>query len=129
MSRPRVYCDFNDRIDATTFGLRVRGTLADLERQRLHLAPGLELTLVDHDAFEDGRSAWIVAEGVVAHEPGIGFVARIQPKSFRWEPRLEHSARIVWSDEHTRCGLPTTHQSIDPAWLLDDPSGDGWSLL
>jgi len=128
MTRPRVYCDFNDRIDRTTYGLRVKGTLSDLEGQRLRLTPGLELTLYDHDSFENGDAAWIVADAVVVTEPAVGLVARVDPETFRWEPRIDHDARIHWSPEQLRLGLPNTLESVDPAWFPDDAS-EGWSLV
>lgn len=44
--------------------------------------------------------------------------------------RRAHLARIHWSLEQHRRGLPKTTRIIDPAWLENaDPSGaDGWSL-
>lgn len=129
MSRSRVYCDFNDRIDSNTYGLRVRGTRYDLDRQHLELTPGLELTLYDYDGFENGDPAWIVADAIVVDEPGIGLVARVQPEAFRWEPRAEHHARIHWSPEQLRLGLPQFTETIDPAWFADESSGEGWSLV
>jgi hypothetical protein len=129
MSRPRINCDFNDRVDETTFRLRARGTVADIERQHVHLAPGLELTLVDYDAFEDGSPAWIVADGVVVDEPGVGFVVRIQPDSFRWEPRHEHDAWIYWSDKQVQIGLPTFSQTTDPSWFSGEQHDEAWSLV
>jgi hypothetical protein len=129
MNRPRVYCDFNDRIDTATFGLRVRGTVEDLERQQLRLCPGLELTLYDYDAFDNGDSAWIVADAVVVDEGSIGLAARVHGNSFRWEPRREHEARIRWSDDQVRRGLPTIERTIDPSWFIDGASDEGWSLV
>jgi hypothetical protein len=43
----------------------------------------------------------------------------------------EHSARITWSAEQVRRGLPPVSQTIDPAWLEDaEPlKGDGWTLM
>jgi hypothetical protein len=42
----------------------------------------------------------------------------------------EHTARITWSEEQVRRGLPTVLQTIDPSWLASDPKGaDGWSLV
>ncbi len=42
----------------------------------------------------------------------------------------EHTARITWSDELVRRGLPTVTHSIDSSWLESDPKGaDGWSLV
>jgi hypothetical protein len=42
----------------------------------------------------------------------------------------EHRARITWSDEQVRRGLPTIHETVDPAW--PDGTGPaatiGWSL-
>jgi hypothetical protein len=96
MLRPHVYCEFNDWIDEVTFGLRVRGTLADLECQQVRLISGLELTLIDYDVFKDGSPAWIAADAVVAEE---------------------------------LYGLPTAQETVDPAWLTDDPADEGWNLL
>lgn len=42
----------------------------------------------------------------------------------------EHTARITWSDDQVRHGLPDVTQTIDPSWLESDPEGaDGWSLV
>jgi hypothetical protein len=123
---PRVYCDFNDRLDSHTFGLRVAGTVDDLRRQSIELVPGAALTLYDYDADEAGRPTWIVADAVVVHEPAIGLVARIQSDGFRWEPREAHRALIHWSPEHIQRGLSRTSHTTDPAWVPTDEMG--WSL-
>ena len=39
----------------------------------------------------------------------------------------EHRARITWSSEHVRLGLPTFSQTTDPSWL--DGAEEGWSLV
>lgn len=39
----------------------------------------------------------------------------------------EHLARIYWSDEQVRRGLPAFTRTTDPAWF--DPSEKGWSLV
>jgi hypothetical protein len=39
----------------------------------------------------------------------------------------EHLARIFWSDEQERRGLPAFTRTTDPAWL--GPSEDAWSLV
>jgi hypothetical protein len=43
---------------------------------------------------------------------------------------MEHRARITWSDEYVRRGLPDVQQTIDPAWFGDGPTKEreGWSL-
>ena len=43
----------------------------------------------------------------------------------------EHTARITWSSEQVRLGLPSVTSSIDPVWLNDDGarSTEGWSLI
>jgi translation elongation factor EF-Tu-like GTPase len=84
---PRVYCDFNDCIGPTTFGLSVLGTVADLQRQHIELAEGLRLVLYDYDGFDDGEPAWIAAEAVVITHPTRGFVAEVDRFSFRWVRR------------------------------------------
>src|SRR5687768_4155836 len=81
---PRVYCDFNDCLGPTTFGLIVLGTVADLQRQRIELTDGLRLILYDYDGFDDGEPAWIAAEGVVVAHSTRGFVAEVDRGSFRW---------------------------------------------
>lgn len=85
--KPRVYCDFNDRLDRTSYGLRVLGTLADLERQQLALTGGLPLILYDQDGFPDGGPAWIVVDAVVVPDADLGFIAQVDPETFRWVPR------------------------------------------
>ena len=42
----------------------------------------------------------------------------------------EHRARITWSDDYVRRGLPDVEQTVDPAWLGDGPSREheGWTL-
>ena len=89
MSLPRVFCDFNDRLDRVTYGLRVAGSQADLARLPGAVQPGLRLTLYDYDGFADGRPAWIVAEGVVITLPSGDWAVEVDPESFRWEPREE----------------------------------------
>jgi hypothetical protein len=44
--------------------------------------------------------------------------------------RREHRARITWSDEQVKQGLPKVAQTIDPAWTEGSvPKKDeGWSL-
>jgi len=41
--------------------------------------------------------------------------------------KTEHRARITWSPALEQQGLPTIHESIDPAWLPSARS-EGWSL-
>ena len=43
----------------------------------------------------------------------------------------EHRARITWSPEQVRQGLPPITQTVDPAWFADDrtPRAEGWSLM
>jgi hypothetical protein len=80
----RLYCDFNDRIGPATFGLRVRGTREDLQRQQIDLEAGMPVLLYDEDGFADGSPAWIIVEGVVATDPTLGFVAEVDSDMFRW---------------------------------------------
>ena len=41
-----------------------------------------------------------------------------------------HAARIYWSAEQRRRGLPTASRMVDPAWFAeDDGCGEGWSLV
>ena len=39
----------------------------------------------------------------------------------------EHLARIFWSDEQVRRGLPAFTRTTDPAWF--DSVTEGWSLV
>ena len=39
----------------------------------------------------------------------------------------EHLARIMWSDEQCRRGLPAFTRTVDPAWF-ESPE-EGWSLV
>ena len=43
----------------------------------------------------------------------------------------EHPARITWSSEQVRLGLPAIASSTDPVWLDTDSarSSEGWSLV
>jgi hypothetical protein len=42
----------------------------------------------------------------------------------------DHPARITWSAEQVRRGLPRFDETVDPAWLCDaPPNEDGWSLI
>lgn len=43
----------------------------------------------------------------------------------------EHRARITWSAEQEREGLPNIQQGIDPSWLdgVQPAEGETWSLL
>lgn len=43
----------------------------------------------------------------------------------------EHRARITWSAEHERRGLPDVLETIDPAWLpeVGPGKGEAWSLV
>ncbi len=43
----------------------------------------------------------------------------------------EHRARITWSAEQVRRGLPEIMETIDPAWFegTTPKKGDGWSLV
>ena len=67
VNHPRIFRDFNDRLDRTTYGLRARGTRDDLARLPEPIAPGTRLTLYDDDAVEDGKPAWVVAEASSSH--------------------------------------------------------------
>jgi hypothetical protein len=89
MTRPRIFCDFNKRLDRITYGLNTVGTAKEAERLGLHLAPGIELTVSDYDGFEDGSPAWILAEGVVVQLPSGSLGIEVGPSTFRWEPREE----------------------------------------
>jgi hypothetical protein len=87
MDRPRVFCDFNKRFDAVTYGLNTIGTRTDAERLGIELHPGLALTVYDHDAFDNGDPAWIMADGVVVQLPSGSLAIEVEPPTFRWEPR------------------------------------------
>ena len=89
MSPPRVFCDFNDRLDRITYGLRVVGSRADLAGLPEPVVPGQPLTLYDYDAFDDGKPAWLLAEGVVVTLPNGELGVEVDPHSFRWEARPE----------------------------------------
>src|SRR6266480_4718164 len=43
----------------------------------------------------------------------------------------DHRARITWSAEQVRQGLPAIRETIDPAWFDDVTAKktDGWSLI
>lgn len=43
---------------------------------------------------------------------------------------VAHPARITWSSEYVRRGLPDVEHTIDPAWFEDGAAGEreGWSL-
>lgn len=43
----------------------------------------------------------------------------------------EHAARITWSSEQVRLGLPSFASTIDPVWLAADAArrAEGWSLV
>src|SRR5215212_8857566 len=43
----------------------------------------------------------------------------------------ERLARITWSTQRTRQGLPAAFETTDPAWFGRGPSADeeGWSLV
>ncbi len=43
----------------------------------------------------------------------------------------EHRARINWSPEQARLGLPITDRIVDPAWLPGavPKTDEGWSLI
>jgi len=46
--------------------------------------------------------------------------------------RKVHAARIHWSQEQIRHGLPVITRTIDPAWFPEDhgpPVREGWSLM
>ena len=91
MTRPRVFCDFNKRVGQSIYGLNTVGTSQDLERLELQLAPGVAVTVYDYDEFEDGRPAWMLADGVVVHVPGRGLAVEVDDATFRWEAREESS--------------------------------------
>ena len=87
MERPRIYCDFNYRLDRVTYGLKALGTAEDLARLGLTLAPGMELTLYDYDGLENGDPAWIMADGVVVELASGKLAVEVAPDTFRWVPR------------------------------------------
>lgn len=89
MSLPRVFCDFNDRLDRVTYRLRVAGSRADLARLAEPVVPGQRLTLYDYDEFDDGEPAWLLAEGVVVTLPSGELGVEVDPETFRWEARPE----------------------------------------
>ena len=89
MTFPRVYCDFNDRLDSVTYGLRVSGSHADLAKLHEPVQLGMRLTVYDYDGFDDGRPAWMLAEGVVIRLPSGDLAVEVDSASFRWEPRSE----------------------------------------
>ena len=43
---------------------------------------------------------------------------------------VAHTARITWSTEYVRQGLPDVEETIDPAWFDDGAAREreGWSL-
>jgi hypothetical protein len=83
---PRVQCDFNKMLDEDVFSLSTLGTKRDLERIGLALTVGLELELYDLDEDETGECL-LVADAEVVDIAPWGLVARVNPDSFRSEPR------------------------------------------
>jgi hypothetical protein len=86
---PRIFCDFNGGVSEDCYGLASMGTTRDLERLGVRLEPGLQVIVYDYDAFESGEPAWIVADAVIVADSRGDLVARVDPASFRWEPRSE----------------------------------------
>ena len=86
--RPRVFCDFNNYVARDTYSLHATGSRADLERLGTAVVEGQPVVFYDYDGFESGEPAWLLADGVVAVDSEFGLVARIDPESFRWEPRV-----------------------------------------
>jgi len=42
----------------------------------------------------------------------------------------KHRARITWSPEQVRAGLPVFTKTTDPSWFLGEEAGaEGWSLV
>jgi hypothetical protein len=85
---PRVFCDFNNYVDRGIYSLNAIGSKADLERLGTAVVEGQPVVFYDYDGFENGEPAWLLADGVVALDSEIGLIARIDPESFRWEPRV-----------------------------------------
>jgi hypothetical protein len=86
--RPRVFCDFNNYVDHGTYSLNTVGSRADLERLGETVVEGQPVVFYDYDGFENGEPAWLLADGVIALDDALGLVARIDPDSFRSEPRV-----------------------------------------
>ena len=60
MNGPRIYADFQNADAEGRLRLNCRGTLADLNRQQISLAEGLQVTLYSED---------VEAEGEVTYSP------------------------------------------------------------
>jgi hypothetical protein len=87
MEQARVFCDFNNRLSENTFRLDSVGTRQSLDQLGVELRPGVVLTLFDHDAFADGRAAYIEVDGVVVELPSGELAAAVNPSTFRWTLR------------------------------------------
>ena len=86
---PRVYCDFNGFIQPDIYSLDGVGTALDFARLRQLPKPGQHIILYDADANEDGTPSWLLADAQIVELESYGLVAKVTPKSYRWEPRQE----------------------------------------
>ena len=87
MIPPRVYCDFNGFIETDVYSLNGVGTALDFARLRLVPFPSLSLILYEHDSEDNGALSWLLAEAVIVEHEPHGLVAKVDPKSYRWELR------------------------------------------
>ena len=86
MTPPRIYCDFNKRIGADTYGLNTLGTRDSLQREGVILKAGLPIVVYMEDQAADGTASWLVADAVVVQDEAGKFVAKVAENSFRNEP-------------------------------------------
>jgi hypothetical protein len=89
-----VYCDFNAAVDEWVYDLGKRGTLEDLKRLGIGLAPGMVLAVYMDDADTEGNADPLIALGIVDHREPWGYVVCVDPASLRHASNLEQSTGL-----------------------------------
>jgi hypothetical protein len=88
-----IFCDFNNWVDRATYSLNAIGSRADIAALSVATVLNQPAVFYDYDALENGDPAWLLADGVVQADRKYGFVAKIDPESFRWAPRGPDESR------------------------------------
>ena len=79
----RVYCDYHGLVEDDTYALNTMGSHRDLERLGVEPTVGLSLTFYMDDADADGNPDDLLVDGVLDRLEPWGWVARVDPASWR----------------------------------------------
>jgi hypothetical protein len=84
---PKIFCDFNKLIDDNVYSLEAIGSRDDIAKSAVALRAGVPIIVYEADYDSAGNPVWLTADAVVVDLGPVGWGARVDPQSWRNEPR------------------------------------------